>query len=272
MIRWSVLAAGAVAMVCAAFVAGSSVPARTVESTEVKTDAAKSVLVIGQKTAVFNLAAVMREFHQAKYQVWVLNNKKAELSKKLLSWREEYLRYQQALQKNPNHPEKEEIAQKMLNLARKIEDEDRRLNKQLNEEASAIISDLYDMMKATVDRIAQLNGYQLVLAYPDAVTHEEQQSPFIKELKLKPPAAQPFYAAPEIDITARLVDALNDKYPPIDADTMQPIDVSTLEAPAAPPVPIPLKLQLPPGLAPPGWDGSQPLPVPPGKIQPRPGP
>ncbi|QJW96027.1 OmpH family outer membrane protein [Frigoriglobus tundricola] len=233
MIRWSVLAAGAVAMVCAAFVAGASVPARTVESTEVKADAAKSVLVIGQKTAVFNMAAVMRDFHQAKYQVWLLNNKKTEMSKKLLAWRDEYLRHQQGLQKNPNHPDKEKIAQKMLALARQIEDEDRRINKQLNEEASVIISDLYDMMKAAVDRIAQSNGFQLVLAYPDAVTHEEQQSPYIKELKLKPPAAQPFYAAPEIDITARLVDALNEKHPPIDAETMQLVDVSTLEAPPA---------------------------------------
>jgi len=238
MIRWSVLAAGAVAMVCAAFVAGSSVPARTVESTEVKTDTAKSVVVVGQKAAVFNMAAVMRDFHLAKYQVWRLNNKKAEMSKKLLGWRDEYARHQQGLQKNPQHPDKEEIAQKLLSLSRQIEDEDRRINKQLNDDASAIISDLYDMMKEVVDRTAQLNGFQLVFSYPDAVTPEEQRSPFIKELKLKPPAAQPFYVAPEVDISARVIEALNEKYPPVDAETMQPVDVSKLEPlPGAAPFP-----------------------------------
>jgi hypothetical protein len=125
----------------------------------------------------------------------------------------------------------------MLQLARMIEDDDRDINKQLNDEASAIIGDLYDKMKVVVDRTAEEEGFQLVLAYPDAVTREEQNSAYIKELKLKPPAAQPFYVSPKIDITARVIEKLNEKYPAIDPKTKKPVDVELLDIP--PPIPAP---------------------------------
>ncbi|QJW96310.1 OmpH family outer membrane protein [Frigoriglobus tundricola] len=190
--------------------------------------------------AVFNMAAVMRDFGQAKYQVYALNNKKSELSKNLLVWRSEYIQHQQDLQKNPQHPEKEIKQQLMVKLARQIEDEDRRINKQLNDDASAIIGDLYDKMKTVVDKVAEMNGYHIVFAYPDAVTAEELKSPYIKELKLKPPAAQPFYVAPHADITNVVVMTLNKWYEPIDPKTGQKIDVSKLDnlpTPGASPAP-----------------------------------
>jgi Skp family chaperone for outer membrane proteins len=184
--------------------------------------------------AVFNMAAVMREFGQAKYQVWLLNGKKTEMSKQLIVWRGEYIQHQQDIQKNPKHPELEQKTQRMLALARMIEDEDRKINKQLNDDASSIIGDLYDKMKTVVDKTAEMNGYHIVFAYPDAVTAEEMKSPYIKELKLKPPAAQPFYVAPHADITAVVVKTLNTWYPPLDAKG-QMVDVSKLDVPTPPP-------------------------------------
>jgi Skp family chaperone for outer membrane proteins len=181
--------------------------------------------------AVFNMAAVMRDFGQAKYQVWLLNNKKNDMSKNLVTWRGEYIQIQKELQANPKHPEMEAKSQKMLALARMIEDEDRKINKQLNDDASAIIADLYDKMKTVVDKTAEMNGYHIVFAYPDAVTPEELKSPYIKELKLKPPAAQPFYVAPHADVTAVIVKTLNAWYPPLNAQG-QPVDVSKLDVPA----------------------------------------
>jgi Skp family chaperone for outer membrane proteins len=180
--------------------------------------------------AVFNMAAVMRDFHQAKYQVHLLNLRKIELSKKLLDMRSEYVGHDQDLRKNPNHPEKDAKQARMLVLMRAIEDEDRNINKTLNDSASLIISDLYDKMKAVVDKTAQLNGYHIVFAYPDAVTEEERKNPYIKELKLKPPAAQPFYVAPHADITALMVQTLNHWYPPKDA-AGNAVDVNTLKLP-----------------------------------------
>ena len=250
--RWSAFVA-VVGAAGVAFLAGGSV------SWSVAKPAA---VAVGHRTAVFNMAAVMRDFHLAKYKVWSLNNKKTEMSKQLVEWRDEYIQHQKDLQRNPNHPQKEQKARQMLDLARKIEDADRDINKQLNDDASGIIADLYDMIKAEVDKTAEENGFQLVLAYPDAITREERQSPYIKELKLKPPAAQPFYVASDIDITARVVEALNEKHPPIDPETKKPVDVSKLEAPS-PPAPAltpsgPIKIQLPPGAFPMG--GPRPAP------------
>jgi hypothetical protein len=86
-------------------------------------------------------------------------------------------------------------------------------------------------MKVVVDKTAEMNGYHIVFAYPDAVTAEELKNPYIKELKLKPPAAQPFYIAPHADITAVVVKTLNTWYPPVDPVTKQVIDVSKLDVP-----------------------------------------
>jgi Skp family chaperone for outer membrane proteins len=180
--------------------------------------------------AVFNMAAVMRDFGQAKYQVFLLNKKKDELSKNLVTLRGEYIQRQTELRQRPDHPQKDQIGQQMLALARQIEDEDRKISKMLNDDASAIISELYDKMKAVVDKTAELNGYHIVFAYPDAVTQEEQKSAYIKELKLKPPAAQPFYVAPHADITAVVVKTLNVWYPPVDPVTKQPVDMAQIEA------------------------------------------
>jgi Skp family chaperone for outer membrane proteins len=183
--------------------------------------------------AVFNMAAVMRDFGQAKYQVHLLNGRKTTMSKQLMDWRAEYIQNQKELQLNPNNPKKEEMQQNMLKLARHIEDEDRRINKQLNDDASAIIADLYDKMKMVVDKTAEMNGYHIVFAYPDAVTPDELKSAYIKELKLKPPAAQPFYVAQHADITRVVVTTLNAWYPPLDASG-KPVDLSKLEAPPLP--------------------------------------
>jgi hypothetical protein len=60
--------------------------------------------------------------------------------------------------------------------------------------------------------MAKEHGLVAVLTYPDAVTPEEAQDPMIKELKLKPPAAQPFYLDPSVDYTDELIKRLNEKF------------------------------------------------------------
>ncbi len=201
------------------------------------------------------MAGVMRDFGQAKYQVHLLNQKKNEMSKQLLAWRGEYIQHQQDITKAPARTRRtrKPRSSAMLALTRAIEDEDRKINKQLNDDASAIISDLYDKIKTVVDKTAEMNGYHIVFAYPDAVTAEELKSAYIKELKLKPPAAQPFYVASHADITGVVVKTLNAWYQPVDAKG-QPVDLSKLTIdPAQPP---PTTGQPPPPAGPGG------LPVP----------
>jgi len=175
--------------------------------------------------AVFNMAAVMRDYGKAKYQVAMLNKKRNDMSKDLMAWRAEYIKLQQDTQ-NPAvvASVKEENGKRMVALARQIEDKDRDVNKTLNEDATKIISQLYDDIKTVVDKTAEMNGYHIVFAYPDAVTKEEQDSAMVKELKLKPPAASPFYVAKHVDLTGVVIQTLNAWYPspPIPADAQLP--------------------------------------------------
>jgi Skp family chaperone for outer membrane proteins len=176
--------------------------------------------------AVFNMAAVMREFGQAKYQVYQLNEKRKSMSKDLVVWRAEYVKIQEELPKQQIAEEKDRMAKRMLELSRKIQDQDTVVNKTLNDEASSIISKLYDQIKTVVDKTAEMNGYHIVFAYPDAVTNEEINSAMVKELKLKPPAAQPFFVAKHVDLTSVVVQTLNAWYPapavPADATPVTP--------------------------------------------------
>lgn len=163
--------------------------------------------------AVFNMAAVMRDYGKAQYQVYTLNKKRNEMSADLVKWRSEYIKLQSEIQQQQVADIRDRQAKQLVELARKIEDKDREVNRVLNEDATAIISQLYDDIKTVVDKTAEMNGYHIVFAYPDAVGPKEMNDPAIKELKLKPPAAQPFYVAKHVDVTGVVTQTLNAWYP-----------------------------------------------------------
>ncbi len=177
--------------------------------------------------AAFNIAAVMREYGKAKYHAYLLNKKRDELSKDIIVWRSELTKLQQDYQQQQVAELRDQIGKKMVELSRKIQDREAEVGRILNDEASAVISQLYDEIKTVVDKTAEMNGYHIVFAYPDAVTPEEMKNPMIKELKLKPPAAQPFYVASYVDLTPLVIKTLNTWYPPKDAQG-QVVDVSKL--------------------------------------------
>ncbi len=167
----------------------------------------------GTRIAVFNMAKVMRDFGKAKYQVFLLNEKRNEMTKDLRAWQAEHDRLQEDNQK-PISPEmREENAKRVLYLKRAIQDRDREVSRLLDEEAKKIIVTLYDDIKLVVDEIARKHGYQIVFAYPAAITPEEKASPMVKDLMLKPPAAQPFVVADEVDVTDEIVSLLESRFP-----------------------------------------------------------
>ena len=186
--------------------------------------------------AVFNMAAVMRDYGKAQYQVYLLNKERGDLSADLVKWRGEYVKLQQESQVQQVPAIKEKMSKELFELAHKIEAKDRDVTKALNDKATGIISQLYDEIKLVVDKTAEMNGYHIVFAYPDAVDPKEMNNPMIKELKLKPPAAQPFYVAKQVDVTGVVVQTLNAWYPPKDVNG-NPVDVSKLPRDNAPAVP-----------------------------------
>ncbi|HEV3439708.1 MAG TPA: OmpH family outer membrane protein [Gemmata sp.] len=168
---------------------------------------------LASKIAVFNMAAVMKDYGKAKYQVYQLNEERKRLSADLVPLRAECTKLQNDITIEQNPTMKEQLEQRKVELTRQIEDKSKRIDKQMTNKASALISSLYDEIKLVVDETAKTKGYAIVFAYPDASNPEDLMSPHVKELKLKPPAAQPFYVAKKVDLTDEVIETLNARYP-----------------------------------------------------------
>jgi Skp family chaperone for outer membrane proteins len=167
----------------------------------------------GTKVAVFNIAAVMKDFGKAKYKVNELNEERKKMTSELVETKGRLVKLQQAIQGEQNSTRKEELIEEQRDLARQLEDKERNINKHLNDKASAIIGELYDDIKAVADKLSEKRGYDIIFSYPDATNAEEAKSAYVKELKLKPPAAQPFVVAKHADLTDEILDELNTRFP-----------------------------------------------------------
>jgi Skp family chaperone for outer membrane proteins len=167
----------------------------------------------GSKIAVFNMAAVMRDFGKAKFKVWELNEEKKKMTAELINMKERVQKLAQEIPVERDPMKKDELLTEQRNLAREYEDMDREITKKLNDKASAIIGGLYDNIKMVADKFSESRGYDIIFAYPDAVTPEEAKTAYVKELKLKPPAAQPFVMGRHVDITSEIVEELNTQFP-----------------------------------------------------------
>ncbi|HEY3787964.1 MAG TPA: OmpH family outer membrane protein [Urbifossiella sp.] len=191
--------------------------------------------------AVFNIAAVMRDYDKAKYQIYLLSKMKAEKSGNLLKLRSEHIAIQQRMGSIVDPAAKEKAQRDMLDIQRRFEDEERMVNKNMNDYATQIISRLYEEIKTVVDKTAEMNSYDLVFAYPDATTPEDQANPIFRELKLRPSAALPFFVSKRVDMTSIVVSTLNAWYPPTDEKGVK-VDVKNLppiEPPQAPGTALP---------------------------------
>jgi Skp family chaperone for outer membrane proteins len=164
------------------------------------------------KVAVFNMAVVMKDYNQAKYGIYLLTEERKTLTSELGHLKTQHMKLSQEVAVERNAAVKDEKQQQLLDLTREIEDRGRKIDKQLNEKASHVIVELYDDIKAVVDEIAREKGYDIMFAYPDA-TGDDANTPYVKELKLKPPAAQPFFVGRHVDATQDIVHRLNARHP-----------------------------------------------------------
>lgn len=180
------------------------------------------------KVAVFNVAKVMRNYEKWQYFAKVMNDRRIDAAKQLGSLRNEIADLQAKAQ-NPATPqsEKEQIAQTLVGKQREFEDRERQARKTLDDESAAHLKQLYSEIQQAVRAIVDTNGFDLVMAYPDAVTDEEKSSPVYYDLKLRPQAAMPFHVSPSCDMTDVLVLTLNKNFPP--PQPVQPAGATTTE-------------------------------------------
>lgn len=184
--------------------------------------------------AVFNIVDVIRNYNFAKNHMANLNHMRQVMSADLIKWRKDYLDKQEELKKTADPRKKDELSSELLKLSRQIQDRDAEIAKKINDEGSKVISQIHDHIKTVVERIALPNGYHVVLAYPEFTTTEEMNRPENKEMKLRPPAAQPWYVAPQVDLTKLVIETLNKWYeaPPL-MEGAQPIQIGGGVTPAS---------------------------------------
>mgnify|MGYP005843793163 CR=1 FL=1 len=180
-----------------------------------QTQAQAPVTASKGRVAVFNVAKVMRNYEKWQYFAKMMNERRLEAARQLGGLRNEIADIQAKVQ-NPATPqtEKEKLSQSLVTKQREFEDRERQARKSLDDESANHLKLLYGEIQQAVRAIVDTNGFDLVLAYPDAVTDEEKSSPVYFDLKLRPQAAMPFFVSGSADMTDVLVLTLNKNFPP----------------------------------------------------------
>ncbi len=171
----------------------------------------------GGKVAVFNVAKVMKDYKRWQYFAKVMNDKRAGQAGELGKLRNEIAELQTKLQQLPAtalKTETEALQKTILDKQRTFEDKERQIRASLDSESAGYLRNLFAEIQQAVKAIVDTNGFDLVLAYPDAITAEEMTSPLYYDLKLRPPAAMPFYVSPSVDMTDVLIQTLNTNFKP----------------------------------------------------------
>ena len=165
-------------------------------------------------TAVFNVAKVMKEYGKWQYFAAEMNKVRVARAGELAGIRNEVVKLEEDYKKEAVQTTKLALEQKMLAYQRQFEDKERTIRKEIDEQSAVHLKTLFSEIRTVVDAVAKTNGFELVLAYPDALTQEEINSPLYFDLKMRPPAAMPFYVSPNIDITNVVVQTLNKNFAP----------------------------------------------------------
>jgi Skp family chaperone for outer membrane proteins len=164
-------------------------------------------------TAVFNVARVMKEYTKWQFFAASMNNTRAAKAGELQGIRARMMDIEKKLSTESVAANKTPLEQQLVALQRQFEDMERQVRKEIDEASANHLKQLFAEIRTVVDAVAKTNGFELVLAYPDAITQEEMNSPLYFDLKMRPPAAMPFYVSPSIDITKVVVDTLNKNFP-----------------------------------------------------------
>ena len=165
------------------------------------------------RVAVFNVAQVMRDYKKWQYYASVMNQKRVVATADLTKLRNEIAEIQKRAGAEPLPTKQDEMTKAFTAKQREFEDKEKGYRKALDEESAGYLRNLYSEIQQCVKAIVEANGFDLVMAYPDAISAEELNSPLYYDLKLRPQAAMPFYVAPAANMTDVLIATLNNSFP-----------------------------------------------------------
>ena len=202
------------------------------------------------RIAVFNAAKVMSEFQKWKYWSVTMVNKRIASSGELSKLRAEMADIENQAQKETRQAERERLVQMLLNKQRQWEDMDRVAKNRIDEEAGQHLKTLYSDIQRAVAAFVQSNGYDIVFAYPDAITQEDKARPEYIQSMVLPGGAMPFHVSKSVDLTDSLIALLNKSFPapgPIPTRLAGPDQVQPVSGSGPAPAPVARPPVTPPG-------------------------
>jgi RNA polymerase sigma factor (sigma-70 family) len=122
----------------------------------------------------------------------------------------------QADDANVTADRKDELARELRQLKREMEDEQQSIQAKITKSEGEALPALYREVEDAASRLAKRDGLELVLFYNDAVTEADFYSPQVVQRKLASGGLMPLVVAPGMDITDKIIEALNLAYTPED--------------------------------------------------------
>lgn len=164
------------------------------------------------KIALVNIAKVLKDYNKANYEGKRISDRRMEYLKVVNDQRTKLNEMNKDLAKAPDAAKKDAITRDMTAITRQIEDLDGKAQKELGDMSNNTVISVYKEINETIAAIAEANGLELVLGYPDASDPKDANSAIVAQLKLQTPALMPFYHK-NVDITDYVVKTLNSRYP-----------------------------------------------------------
>lgn len=170
------------------------------------------------RVAAFNVALLMKKFDKWQYYAVTMENARITAAIELLKMRNEMQSLQDVLQKTTELAKQNQIIDQLKEKEFSFQKRERTLKEQLDADASKHLKELFSDVNQVVAGVVDTNGYDIVLAYPEATTKEEAESQNYIDLKLRATAAMPFHVSKRADITEVMILTLN-KYRPAPGPT-----------------------------------------------------
>ena len=156
----------------------------------------------------------MRDYKNWTHFAEVMNTKRAAASGELGKLKTTMTDLQAKATAEVSTDKREAMAKQLIEMKRQFEDKELTARTALDQESAGYLRTMFGQLQVCVKAIADQQGFDIIMAYPDALTKEELSSPLYYDLKLRPPAAMPFYISPTADVTQVLVDTLNMNFKP----------------------------------------------------------
>lgn len=139
-------------------------------------------------TAVFNVVKVQKDYQKWQYFAEMMNKERTAKGAELAQIRNAVVDIEGKLRIETVEAKKKELEQQLVGLQRQFEDKERMIRKEIEDKSATHLRQLFAEIRTVVDKVAEVNGFTLVLAFPDALTAEEMSNPLYIEMKMRPPA------------------------------------------------------------------------------------